>query len=83
MDNAQIQSPTIDRQPVTGLAAHPRPDFRSVQSEKVGRTNSNRELPAVQPITGNATVGPGSFFSRHLFELLYRLCWFCMVEKLM
>ncbi|OIT06356.1 PREDICTED: protein MICRORCHIDIA 1-like [Nicotiana attenuata] len=53
--NAQIQSPTINYQPVTGLAAHPRPDFRSVQSDKVGRTNSSRELPAVQPITGNAT----------------------------
>lgn len=52
--NAQTQSPT-NFQTVTGLAAHPRPHFHSAQSGNSGRTNCNRELPAVQPMTGNAT----------------------------
>ncbi|KAJ8567571.1 hypothetical protein K7X08_019779 [Anisodus acutangulus] len=45
--NAQNQSPA-DFQPVTGLAAHPRPHFHSAQSGNSGRTN-------VHPMTGNAT----------------------------
>lgn len=52
--NAQTQSPT-NFQTVTGLAAHPRPHFRSAQSGNSGRTNCSREFPAVQPMTGNAT----------------------------
>lgn len=51
--NAQTPSPT-NFQTVTDLAAHPRPHFRSAQSGNSGRTNCNMELPAVQPMTGNA-----------------------------
>jgi len=80
--NAQTPLPT-NFQTVTDLAAHPRPHFRSAQSGNSGRTNCNMELPAVQPMTGNAIVGPGSFFSRCLFDSLFCLWCFYIVEKLM
>lgn len=79
--NAHKQSPT-DFQTVRGLAAHTRPHFHSAQSGNSGRTNCNGELPAVQPITGNATVGPGSFFSQCFFESLFCLWCFYIVDEL-
>ncbi|KAK4711808.1 hypothetical protein R3W88_006321 [Solanum pinnatisectum] len=51
--NAQTPSPT-NFQTVTDLADHPRPHFHSAQSGNSGRNNCNMELPAVQPMTGNA-----------------------------
>ncbi|CAN4105574.1 unnamed protein product [Withania somnifera] len=53
--NAQTQSPT-DFQTIAGLASHPRSHFHSAQSGNSRRTNCKGELPAVQPMMGNATL---------------------------